>query len=65
MVILQYQGFRDNPDLISDLFCLHKIEGGIVQIFVSIGGFALHYAVLDTRKIEFFQSLQNQQLFRI
>ena len=29
------------PDLVSNPFCLHKIEGWTVQIFGSIGGFKL------------------------
>ena len=35
------QKLQNNPDLVSDPFCLHKIEGWIVQIFGSVAGFKL------------------------
>ena len=37
----EYKIYKCNPDLTSDPFCLHKIEGRIVQIFESDAGFAL------------------------
>ena len=39
--IRHYIVYLGNPDLVSDPFCLHRIEGPIGEIFGSDDGFAL------------------------
>ena len=46
------------PDLVSNPFCLHKIEGWTVQIFGSIGSFKLFlnemgFTVIPSKPAEF------------
>ena len=55
--------YLGNTDLVSDPFCLHRIEGPIEEIFGSDCGFALFLNGMGFRKGNFSKTLISQEKF--